>query len=555
MAKTLVLEWDSREARVIAISQKGRKWSVEDAFVVPLPARDASAGDKVVGPMLREAVTQRGLAGSKCKIVVGRSSIELRYLTVPQAPNEEMPDLVRFQALRQFTQLGEEWPLDFIPVSDSGETQLVLAASIVPSALDGLVDACKQAGLTPEQVFLRPFAAAANVADEAVAEGQERRLVVDVLTDEADLVVVDRGRPIFCRTVKLPTGPEVADARNISLVGEIRRTVAAAQNQIPGREISHISLFGAALENKTIIEKLQQASFTAEAIDPFAEVDPARLTEIKSSQRGSFAPLLGVAHLLSGASTPFIDFLHPRQRPLPPDNRRRNVLAISATVLLLLSGLTGYYYWSESMNSQVAELTAQIKKKKDETKAFDDIRAAATSLENFEKTNISAAEKLAQVSDLLPPGDRVLLSDFNLVNPQSMPGRGGKVTELPGSIELIGGAKELDDKNEIEKKLNELGTVKNKSTTIISKIPNYEQRVHELITFGTPKPLVATTKAASKPSDKPMAKPGDKAGGPTAAPANGKTATKDASKPVSKTESKNVAPDSKTPAPSTSNLK
>ncbi len=53
MAKTLVLEWDSRKARVIAIAQKGHKWSVEDAFAVALPAHDAAAGDKVVGPMLQ----------------------------------------------------------------------------------------------------------------------------------------------------------------------------------------------------------------------------------------------------------------------------------------------------------------------------------------------------------------------------------------------------------------------------------------------------------------------------------------------------------------------
>lgn len=505
MAKTLVLEWDSREARVIAISQKGRKWTVEDAFAVPLPARDASAGDKVVGPMLRDALAQRGLAGSKCKIVVGRSSIELRYLTVPQAPSEEMPDLVRFQALRQFSQLGEEWPLDFVTVSDNGETQLVLAASIVPSSLDGLVDVCKLAGLAPEQVFLRPFAAAANVAGEAIAEGQERRLVVEVLTDEADLVVVDRGRPIFCRTVKLPTGPDAAEARNTSLVGEIRRTVAAAQNQIPGREITHISLFAAASESAVVLTKLQQSNFTAEAIDPFAEVDPSRLTEINAAQRGSFAPLMGVVHLLSGATTPSIDFLNPRQRPLPPDNRRRNVLAIAAAVLLLLSCVTGYYYWSDSMDSQVADLTRDINKTKEEIKTFEDRILAANSLQNFEKTNISAAQKLAELSEMLPAADRVLLTQFNLINPETKPTRGGKFVEVAGAMEIQGGAKEPKDKVEVEQKLHSFGTVKNKATTP-GKDPNYPEKIHEQVTFEVTKPVTTKT---------PATKPGSTTSAPT----------------------------------------
>ncbi len=327
------------------------------------------------------------------------------------------------------------------------------------------------------------------MADEAVAAGQERRLIVDVLTDEADLVVVDRGRPIFCRTVKLPVGPDAADARNTSLVGEIRRTVAAAQNQIPGAEITHISLFGVATESATVLSKLKQASFTAEAIDPFSEVDPVRITELKAAQRGSFAPLMGVVHLLSGASTPTIDFLHPRQRPLPPDNNRRNVLAIAVSVLLLLSGLTGYYYWSESLKTQMVELNDEIAKKKNEIKTFEEIRKAATAIENFEKTNISAIDKLAQVSDLLPPGDRVMLSQFNLINPQVTNVRIGKPIEQPGLIEVMGGAKELKDKTEIETKLAQLGTVKSKGIKVKSKFADYNENVHEQVLFEPAKQI------------------------------------------------------------------
>jgi Tfp pilus assembly PilM family ATPase len=533
MAKMLVLEWDSREARVIAISQKGRKWTLEDAFAVALPARDASAGDKVVGPMLKDALAKRGYAGAKCKLVVGRSSIELRYLMVPQAPPEEMPDLVRFQALRQFSQLGEEWPLDFIPVSDNGETQLVLAASIIPSALNGLTDVCEAAGLVPEQVYLRPFAAAANIADEAVAEGQERRLIVDVLCDEADLVVVDRGRPIFCRTVKLPVGPDAAEARSVSLAGEIRRTVAAALNQIPGQEITHISLFGVGAESAAILERLKQANFTTESIDPFAEIDPVRIAELKPAQRGSFAPLLGVMHILSGASTPMIDFLHPRQRPLPPDNRWRNMVAVAAGVMLLLAGLTGYYFWSGSVNAELTRLNDELKTTQAKIKDYEHMRIAALAVENFEKTNISAAEKLAQVSDLMPPGDRVMLKTFNLVNPQITIGRMNKLTENPGTLTLVGGAKELADRHEIEKKLKELGTVKSDHKREGSLITNYDLSIDEQVQFEIPKikpqsQPTAKTAVASSPTKTPQAKtPAAKtaASAPEKASAAPKTAT------------------------------
>ena len=49
---------------------------------------------------------------------------------MPPAPDNELPDLIRFQAMREFGAMQSDWPLDFIPLdSDPEQPRSVLAAA------------------------------------------------------------------------------------------------------------------------------------------------------------------------------------------------------------------------------------------------------------------------------------------------------------------------------------------------------------------------------------------------------------------------------------------
>src|SRR5690606_18478386 len=106
-------------------------------------------------------------------------------------PIEELPELVRFQAEREFNALGEDWPLDFIPLPGAAdEPQTVLAAAISPELVGEIEVTCEAAGLSPERLVLRPCSAAALLSHVHPAEGKGLRLLVDLLADEADLTVL-----------------------------------------------------------------------------------------------------------------------------------------------------------------------------------------------------------------------------------------------------------------------------------------------------------------------------------------------------------------------------
>ena len=68
------------------------------------------------------------------------------------------------------------------------------------------------------------------------------RLMVDLLADEADLTVLVNEQVALMRTVRLSAADDDAQAK--ALLGEIRRTIAAAQNQLGGRRIEKVILCG-----------------------------------------------------------------------------------------------------------------------------------------------------------------------------------------------------------------------------------------------------------------------------------------------------------------------
>ncbi len=133
MPRLLALEWDSREARVVAANLRPGEMRVEQMFCVPLPGGDDAAA---AGAALAAALSERKLAKSPAVVALARSQVELKPLTLPPSPDDELPAMARLQAVREFTSLADDWPLDYLPLTDDPAAQReVLAAAISPETI------------------------------------------------------------------------------------------------------------------------------------------------------------------------------------------------------------------------------------------------------------------------------------------------------------------------------------------------------------------------------------------------------------------------------------
>jgi Tfp pilus assembly PilM family ATPase len=278
VARLLALEWDLKEARVAVARTRGSGIVVEQAFAVPLPQKEgAAASEAEVGAAIGKVLSERGLSKMDALVAVGRASIELRFLTTPPAPEDELPELVRFQALRQFTTLGDEWPLDYVPLSPNADGgQNVLAAAISPDLIGQIRKTAAAASVEVEQLLLRPFAAASLLKGQ-FADGK-CRMIVDLLQGEADMTVLLGPQVIFPRTVRLPTVTEPEALARV-LLAEGRRTMIAAQNQLGGRKVEEVVIFGDGKHHSSLKELLEkELSLTVRLVDPFESVEWADRT-------------------------------------------------------------------------------------------------------------------------------------------------------------------------------------------------------------------------------------------------------------------------------------
>lgn len=467
MARLLALEWDAREARVAVATRRGRDAVIEQAFAIDLlPGKDG--GEVNIGERLRTALAARGLGKVETLVAVGRANIELRVLNVPAAPDEELPDMVRFQAMRQFASIGEDWALDFVPLDRSSDGgQSVLAAAISPELIKQIKSTCTAATLEPQRLVLRPFAAASLLRRRT--QDPRCRLMVDVLTDEADLTVLSDGHVVFLRTVRLPAAHDGAESWR-PLLNEIRRTISAAQSQLGKRRVEVVTLCGEESDHRELKTALtQQLGIEVESFNPFSQPaankqESGGESELPLSMSGSlsltrealqafpenpgrFAPLLGMLAVEVAGDRHAIDFLHPRKRPPPASNRRKYLVIGGGVAAVLLVGGAMLMMSLSSLDSQIAALKKESLGMDAEVKAGALLEADVEKIDEFVMGDITWLEKLAKLSRDFPPAEDVVLTQVTM----SVRSGGG------GQASLDGAAKQSSTVGALERKLREKG--------------------------------------------------------------------------------------------------
>jgi len=427
MPQLLALEWNGSEARLAVASSRGDQVVVEQAFSVELRSREPG-GDKAevdVGARLAAALGARGLGRLDTLVAIGRTNIELRQLLLPPAPDDELPDLVRFQAMREFNEFDENWLLDFVPLGDlPDEPRTVLAAAIGPELVEQIQQTCQSAGLKPRRLVLRACAAASLLARAESARQGELRLLIDFLSDEADLTVMSDGRVIFLRTTRLggdPPQPQV-------LIGEVRRTMAAVQNQLGGRKVESMVLCGQGAQQTELAQQIEKdLAVPTELFDPFLGLQLGdELRSAPPEHPGRFAPLIGLLLAELEHSGHAVDFLHPRRRQEKPRKWKRYVFPAVAAAALL-----GLYFGYQRMES--ARLRDEIQDLAAKSKAWDrgiekaaKVQKQVDAIEKWTATDVCWLDELEEGSRKFPPAKDAMLVHLTLGSgPNS---KGGQMT-------------------------------------------------------------------------------------------------------------------------------
>jgi hypothetical protein len=235
------------------------------------------------------------------------------------------------------------------------------------------------------------------------------------------------GQAVLLRSVRLP-------AQDLApwLVGEIRRTMAAAQNQLGSQSVDAIVLCGSEGEHAGLVREFgEQLAQPVELFDPFAGATLGpHLQNALPAHPGRYAALLGLLQDEAAGRPPAIDFLNPRRRPAAPNRGwRYGALAAAAVILLAVLG----FFLGVQVRTLDGQIQAQREKSQEcdaKVKAAQKLRAEIAEIDKFTAGDVNWLDELYEVSARFPPPEKAIVDQAAL---QATAGGGGQI-ELDGFV-------------------------------------------------------------------------------------------------------------------------
>lgn len=457
MPRIFAIDWDRREVRALLLSAGPTGTSVAGAWAASLATADPAGLDgKQIGARLNAAVAGAVSGKITTLVAVGRDNVQIKLLNLPPAPAAELPELVRFQAEREFTALGADAALDFVPIAgDEQSPHQVLAVALSAAGVAEARDICQAVGAEPDGIPVRGCAAAAFATRFAAIGEHEVALIVNPLADEADLVFLADEKVVLLRTVRIPDSTQ-SESRQRALTSEIRRTIAAARQQLTDRAVNKVIICG---NDASIIgdrELSADLEMPVSTIDPVAK-EPAGLSTkgLSAETLGRFAAVLGMALDEANRQRPIVDFANVRKRAEVRRFSRVHALAAAVAVLCVLWLAAHLWQQLAKPTRELEDLRTQIHNVEAQAETFKDVTSQAAQLNKWMSTDIDWLDELEQMarrvrpvplaSKDFPVANDAMMTQLTISRPTGNDSSGGRL-DFRGVAKSPAAVKDLEDR-------------------------------------------------------------------------------------------------------------
>lgn len=362
MADLLALEWENEQLCGVQARVTAGQVRIRRCFQLKKPDDLDLADAKRAGVWLKEQLTQYGIKTEPVCVTLPRDEAVVKRLELPDAPDDELPALVRFQAGAKSSQPLGELSLDFLPLPlrDGVTGREVLMATIPRKAVEEIRGVCERAGLYLTALGLAPVAIAELVVRREQPPSEDAHaasLVVSRHGSRVEIFVIRRGHLLFAHSTRL--SPEDDNQTQQAIIAEMFRALVALQGLHAAVKITQVwMLVDPADHHGGLAEHLsRRLGCPVEALDPFATVEWERHDAELPRDRSLFAGPVGMLLSKSGALAPAIDFLAPRQPPVKRDPRkRRNVMLAAGAVAAAVVLAGSYALWLHDLNKKIEDL-------------------------------------------------------------------------------------------------------------------------------------------------------------------------------------------------------
>jgi Tfp pilus assembly PilM family ATPase len=362
LARYLVLDWDYQQLHVVSAAINKGKVRLEQAVAWEVPSSPNPAQAEELGKLLRERLTEAGIAPAPLLVAIGRDRVILKDIRHPPVPPADEPSLVRLQAVRELNDPADEVIIDYVSrAAAQGNERRALAVILRRELLQTYQTLCKAAGLKLAGICPRSFGA---VWSAKTAGAKETVAVLTVSDRWAEFCILRGETLLLARALPVSAGhPDV-------LLGEIRRNLAVFAGQSGQEPVRELYIADGTTAGG-LRERLQdKLAIPVHSLDPLGELStPAQ-------RRGTFAGAVGLLHAVAGQGKLPINFIQPRDaRPAGNPEQRKAILAAGLVAAAILAALAlGYTELAarartvEILTQQKTQLEQQLALMKDDEK-------------------------------------------------------------------------------------------------------------------------------------------------------------------------------------------
>ena len=409
---TVALQFEDDQILVASSRAVGNREQIQNLFSIELNGDRESAAKE-----LETELAKHGLSRSEVIIVVSRANVEMRELTIPPAPDEEVPDMVRFMARNEFASLNENWALDYLPMTGDSTTQRTVLATGISAELQNQFKAIVEpAGLKIKHIVLRPFALI-DLIRSKLAHGQ-CKLLVDPNGDQTDMTIVDGDALITTRTVRMPTSDD-ANRRADSMLSEVKRTLASSRKTLGSRKVTEVLIMGTASQHKMLEGNLRgQLELNVEFVSALdhASVE-STLTTPENEER--YASLIGSLVRHHSANSHTVDFVNPRRPVIVKKDYSKWYLYAGAALAASLLVIAVCWWTLSSQSSEIARNQETLDRLIEENKGsnnkpgVDQILGEISKVDDWKASGINWLEEIYQYSERALTPDDVIVDLFD----------------------------------------------------------------------------------------------------------------------------------------------
>lgn len=436
MADQIIIEWAADHLRVLAVDESlrvrvaaHREWG--DHIDTAVPAGDA-------GKELRRWLDERGIEEQPVTVVLPREAVVVRRLHLPHAPEDELPDLVRFQAATKTSSPIDDLALDFLTLPRPDETagQDVVTVTIDRRRLARITDVLTAAGLTVTRVTITPLTTGRLVrhATEPALGRTEPGLVIVQQGPRIELSIFDEETLVFSHATLLPEGTDHLKP----LRSELSRSVVALTQAHPGVAIERCFYIG---EGDEAVLELLTARFPKQ----FKQVS---IDAVVGKCPPGYESLAG-ACLPEHVERLSIDLLHPRRKKEIPDRRRLYAgIGAGAAALLLLIGYGLFQSKRGALEASLEALREQRNGLQRQLQQGQPRSEAHQRVATWFRGQSDPVQLWNDVRQHLPETDKLYLSELR-ISPQR--------TDVQARFTGVGFARERSDVDQMNQTLAENG--------------------------------------------------------------------------------------------------